>query len=63
MKYKAYEVEYEAGGCSRIDEIHEFDTKEARDNWVRDYNERNIKPLKPGESVPGWYMIAEAAIP
>ncbi len=36
MKYKAYEVEYEAGWGSRIDEIHEFDTKEARDNWVRD---------------------------
>ena len=47
MKYKAYEVEYEAGWGSRIDEVHEFDTKEERDAWVREYNDRYIKPLKP----------------
>lgn len=63
MKYKAYEVEYIGGLGSRVDDVSEFDTKEERDAWVRDYNARHIKPLKPGEQVPSWYMIAEAGTP
>lgn len=57
--FKAYIVEYERGWGSRVDETKEFPTREERDAFVRDYNAKHIKPLKPGERVPDWYMVAE----
>lgn len=60
MKYKAVILESEAGWGSRIDETKEFDTKQERDAFVKEYNDKYNPPLKPGERVPSWYMIAQA---
>lgn len=61
-KYVGYVIESEAGWGSKVDETKEFDTKEAREQWVKDYNDKyNPDMGKPGASVPNWYMVARAA--
>lgn len=58
-KYYADIIESEAGWGSKIDETKEFDTIEERDAFVKEYNDKYNPPLKAGERVPSWYMIAE----
>jgi hypothetical protein len=53
--YKANIWEYERGYGSKIDEVRSFDTKEERDEFVKKFNAQNTS-----ETVPDWYMVAEA---
>jgi hypothetical protein len=61
MKYQANIIESEAGWGSKIDEKKYFDSKDERDKFVNDYNEKYNPNLgKAGYPVPDWYMIAQA---
>lgn len=59
MKYKAFIVEYERGWGSKVDETKEFETKEERDTFVREYNEKHNPPVASLSQVPDWYMVAQ----
>lgn len=52
-KYKAHIMEYERGWGSRVDETREFDSLEARNTFIKEYNSHNTE-----EKVPDWYMVA-----
>jgi hypothetical protein len=52
-KFKVNIWEYERGWGSKIDEVKEFDDKEAAINFVIGFNSKNNE-----ETVPDWYMIA-----
>lgn len=56
-KFEAVILESELGWGARVDEVKEFDTKEERDTFVKDYNE---KWNPPTDKVPDWYMVARA---
>ena len=51
-------IESERGWGSKIDESIYFDNEAEARKYANDYNEKYNPPLKPGESVPDWYMIA-----
>lgn len=58
-KYKAFIIESEAGWGTKTDSVHEFDTVEERDTFVREYNEKHNPDMgKPGVQTPDWYMVA-----
>lgn len=59
MTFKAAIIESERGWGSKVDEVREFDTKEERDTFVKEYNE---KWNPPSNHIPDWYMIARATI-
>lgn len=52
-------IESERGWGAKVDEIKEFDTWEQADKFITEYNNKYCPPLKPGESVPDWYMYAK----
>ena len=54
--FKAAVLEFERGWGSRVDEIREFETEEARDKFIAEFNAKNAD-----DAVPDWYMIAEKA--
>lgn len=60
VKYRVCVIESEAGWGQRH-EYEYFDTAEDAIMY-RDYINKYNKPLKPGEIVPEWYMIAEKDI-
>lgn len=60
--FKAIIIESESGWGSRVDETLEFETKEERDRYVKEYNDKHNPPL-PGGRVPSWYMVAQACTP
>ena len=41
---------------SRVDEEMKFDTREERDQFVKEYNEK----YNNEKVVPDWYMVAQA---
>lgn len=47
-------IESERGWGQRIDEYRRFETKEAADAWVSEFNSANTSA-----TVPDWYMVAE----
>jgi hypothetical protein len=57
-KWKVDIVESEAGWGSKVDETKEFPSEQKAKDFVKKYNEKYNPPLKPGERVPSWYMIA-----
>lgn len=58
MKWRVDIVESEAGWGSKVDSSEYFDTEAEAKKYRKEYNDRYNLPLKPGEKVPGWYMIA-----
>lgn len=59
MKFKAHIIEYERGWGIKVDEVRNFNTKEERDAFVKDYNE---KYNPPSDNPPEWAMYAVAVI-
>ena len=60
-KHIVHIIESERGWGSKIDEEKVFDTWEKARTFVKEYNEKHCPPLKNGEGVPDWYMIARYA--
>lgn len=61
-KPKAFRVdiiESERGWGQKIDESIYFDNELEARLYVKTYNDKHNPPLKPGEGVPDWYMVAE----
>lgn len=56
--YRVDIIESERGWGSKIDETIYFDNEHEALTYVHEYNEKYNPPLKAGESVPDWYMIA-----
>lgn len=54
-------IESEAGWGSKVDETIYFDNETEARQYATDYNDKYNPPLKKGESVPSWYMIAQYA--
>ena len=52
--YTAVIIESERGWGQRVDEVREFKTEKARDNFIKKYNAQNNEP-----TTPDWYMYAE----
>ena len=46
--------EYERGWGSRIDETKEFQTMEAAEDFIKEFNAENTEL-----TVPDWYMVAK----
>jgi hypothetical protein len=59
--YRVDIIESERGWGSKIDETIYFDSEAEAREYVREYNEKYNPPLKPGQGVPDWYMVAEYA--
>lgn len=59
--YKVNIIESERGWGSKIDETIYFDNEAEARQYAKAYNDKHNPPLKPGEGVPDWYMIAEYA--
>jgi hypothetical protein len=57
--FKVVIIESEAGWGSKVDDELYFDNEPEAIQYVKDYNDRHNPPLKKGESVPSWYMIAQ----
>lgn len=57
--YRVDIVEYERGWGSKIEDTYYYDNEDEAKTYVREYNDKYNPPLKAGESVPDWYMIAE----
>lgn len=51
-------IESERGWGQKIDETIYFDNEDEAKDYVRKYNDKYNPPLKAGESVPDWYMMA-----
>ena len=49
-----YEVEFERGWGSRVDDKWLFATKQEADDAIREYNSKNT-----AEEAPDWYMIMD----
>jgi hypothetical protein len=54
--YTAVLIESERGWGQRVDEVREFKTEKARDNFIKKFNAQNTAPSAPA---PDWYMYAE----
>ena len=54
-KIKVLMIESEAGWGQKIDEVKEFDTKEAAIKFVTDYNKKYNNQV----TTPSWYIKAE----
>jgi hypothetical protein len=52
-------IESERGWGSKVDETIYFDNESEARAYVTEYNDKYNPPLKPGEGVPDWYMIAQ----
>lgn len=59
-KFVVTVIESERGWGKRV-EYEEFDSIEEAEKY-RDHINSFNKPLKPGEHVPDWYMVAEDEI-
>lgn len=57
--YRVDIIESERGWGSKIDESHYYDNEAEARLFVKQYNDKYNPPLKPGESVPDWYMVAQ----
>jgi len=53
-------IESERGWGQRVDESIFFDNEVEAKQYVFDYNTKYNPPLKPGQPVPDWYMVAQA---
>lgn len=56
MKYKVEIWERDRWSGPSLDSTKEFDTKEERDAFIKEYNKGNTLP-----QAPDWYMVAQAA--
>lgn len=54
FKFKVTLWEYESGWGSRPDETKEFDTYEAAEKYLEEFNSKNDLNY-----VPDWYMVAQ----
>ena len=57
--YRVDIVEYERGWGSKIEESIYYDNAEEAKTYVQNYNDAHNPPLKFGEPVPDWYMVAQ----
>jgi hypothetical protein len=55
-------IESERGWGQRVDESIYFDNEAEAKKYSFDYNAKYNPPLKPGESVPDWYMVASSPV-
>lgn len=59
--YRVDIIESERGWGQKVDEIVYFDNAEEAIEYANAYNEKFNPPLKAGEGVPDWYMVARYA--
>lgn len=56
--YRVDIIESERGWGQKVDESIHFDNAEEAIKYANDYNEKFNPPLKAGQPVPDWYMVA-----
>ena len=59
IAYRVNVIESERGWGQKIDDTLYFDSAEEAQQWVADFNQKMMPPLKPGEGVPDYYCRAE----
>jgi hypothetical protein len=53
MMVKVIIIESEAGWGQRVDDVLEFDDRQKAEEYVKEFNKDNNKPV-----TPSWYMYA-----